>query len=100
MQALGMVPGTGASVAATASSVGTTIDCTGCDALYIVNTSTTLHVSVRFGVGEQTAVLATDIPIPGMGHVLVGCNEAVTHVAAIGSAAGPTTVRFMPVRRG
>lgn len=100
MRPLGVVPGTSASVSATASSVGGTITCTGCDALYIANTSATLYVAVRWGVGAQTAVLATDIAIPPMGQVLVAINEAVTHVAAIGSAAGPTVVRFTPVLRG
>ena len=100
MRALGFVPGTGVTVSATGSSVGGTIDCTGCDAMWIVNTSTTLNVSVRMGTGAQTAVLTTDMPLAPLQGVLVGCNEAVTHVAAIGSAAGPTAVRFMPIRRG
>jgi len=100
MRALGFVPGTGVTVSATASSVGGTIDCTGCDALWVVNTSTTVNVSVRMGTGAQTAVLTTDLSIPPLRSVLIGVNEAVTHVAAIGSAAGPTAVRFMPIRRG
>lgn len=100
MMPLGVVPGSGASVSATASSVGAALDCTGCDALHIVNTSATLYVAARWGVGAQTAVLATDIAIPPQSQVVVGINPAVTHVAAIGSGAGPTVVRFTPVRRG
>jgi hypothetical protein len=55
---------------------------------------------VRMGTDAQTAVLTTDLSIPPLRSVLIGVNEAVTHVAAIGSAAGPTAVRFMPIRRG
>ena len=100
MRALGFVPGSGITVAATASSVSGTITMTGCDAIWIVNTSTTLHVSVSMGVGAPTATLAGDLSIPPATGVLVAANEAVTHVAAIGSGAGPTAVNFMPIRRG
>ena len=97
---LGVVPNTGVTVAATGSSVSGAITCTGCDALYIVNTSESLHVAVAWGVGAPTATLAADLNIPPRGTVLVGINPAITHVAAIGSGAGPTSVRFMPVLRG
>ena len=100
MRALGFVPGTGITVAATASSVSGAITMTGCDAIWVVNTSTTLNVSVAYGVGAPTATLAGDLTIPPMEGVLIAANETITHVAAIGSAAGPTAVRFMPIRRG
>jgi hypothetical protein len=100
MRALGFVPGTGITVAATASSVSGAITMTGCDAMWVVNTSTTVNVSVSMGVGAPTATLAGDLTIPPMTGVLIAANETITHVAAIGSAAGPTAVRFMPIRRG
>jgi hypothetical protein len=87
-------------VSATASSVGTTINMTGCDQIYVVNTSTTLNVAVRVGVGAQTAVLTTDVLIPPFGWIILAANPSVTHVAAIGSAAGPTIVQFSPMLRG
>jgi hypothetical protein len=55
---------------------------------------------VAWGVGAPTATLAGDIGIPPMGCIVVGINPQITHVAAIGSAAGPTAVRFTPVLRG
>jgi hypothetical protein len=94
-----VVPGTAVNVAATASSVAGTIDCTGCDAIRVANTSTTVHVAVRAGAGAQTAVLTTDLIIPPMGVEYIAANAQFTGVAAIGSAAGPTTVNFAPVRR-
>ncbi len=97
---LSVTPGTAVVVAATASSVGTTIDCTGCDAIYVSNTSATLHVGVRVGIGAQTASVTTDVIIPPMGQVILPANPTITHVAAIGSAAGPTTVNFAPIRAG
>lgn len=87
-------------VSATASSVGGTVDCTGCDAIYVTNTSVTLYVAVRAGVGAQTAVLTTDILIPPQGSILLPANDTTTGVAAIGSGAGPTVVGFSPIRRG
>ena len=87
-------------VSATASSAGGTVDCTGCDAIYVANTSATLYVAVRAGTGAQTAVLTTDIIIPPMGQVILPANDTITGVAAIGSAAGPTIVGFSPIRRG
>jgi len=88
------------SVSATASSVGSTsLVMTGGNALHIANTSATLYVSVRWGVGAQTAVLGTDLTIPPMGWVVVDVPPTTTAVAAIGSAAGPTAVVFTPVRQ-
>lgn len=100
MRALGFVPGTGITVAATGSSVSGAITMTGCDAIFVTNTSATLHVSVAIGVAAPTATLAGDLCIPPMSSVLVAANEAIANVAAIGSAAGPTAVMFMPIRRG
>jgi hypothetical protein len=100
MRALGFVPGTGITVAATGSSVSGAITMTGCDAIFVTNTSTTLHVSVAQGVGAPTATLAGDLCIPPGSSVLIASNATITHVAAIGSAAGPTAVMFMPIRRG
>lgn len=95
-----VVPGTAVNVAATVSSVGGTIDCTGCDVIRVTNTSTTLHVGVRAGTGAQTAVLTTDLVIAPLGTAYLPANATITHVAAIGSAAGPTTVNFAPIKRG
>ncbi|MBM3450545.1 MAG: hypothetical protein FJX78_06125 [Armatimonadetes bacterium] len=100
MKAIGILPGGSIVVSATGSSVGGTVDCTGCDEMYIVNTSATLYVAVRFGVGAQTAVITTDLILPPLGTVIVGVNSAITGVAAIGSAAGPTIVGFTPILRG
>ena len=94
------VPGLSVVVSATASSVGGTIDCTGCDAIRATNTSTTLYVAVRVGTGTQTAVLTTDVLIPPSASVILPANATITHVAAIGSAAGPTVVGFSPILRG
>ena len=94
------VPATSVVVSATASSGGGTIDCTGCDAIRAVNTSVTLYVAVRVGTGAQTAVLTTDPIIPPQGEIFLAANATITHVAAIGSAAGPTIVGFTPIRRG
>jgi len=96
---ISVVPGTAVNVAATASSVGGTITCTGCDAIRVTNTSTTLHVAVRVGAGAQTAVLTTDVVLAPMSSVILAANAQVTHVAAIGSGAGPTTVNFAPILR-
>ena len=50
-------------------------------------------------MGAQTATLGGDgITIPPMSHVLVETNNSITHVGAIGSAAGPTAVVFTPAR--
>ena len=92
--------GTSISVAATGSSVAGTIDCTGCDKIHVANTSATLYVSVKIGVGAQTAVLADNISIPPMGQIILAANATITGVAAIGSAAGPTVVKFTPLARG
>lgn len=93
-------PGGSIVVSATASSVGGTVDCTGCDAIYVANTSATLYVAVRAGTGAQTAVLTTDVVIPPMSSVVLPANDTITNVAAIGSGAGPTVVGFSPIRRG
>jgi|694.fasta_scaffold121983_2 hypothetical protein len=95
-----VVPGTAVNVSATASSVGGTIDCTGCDTVRVANTSATLHVGVRIGTGAQTAVLTTDVVLPPLGVAYLPANPLVDRVAAIGSGAGPTTVNFAPIRRG
>lgn len=100
MRPMGFVPGTGITVAATASSVSGAITMTGCNAIWVVNTSTTLNVSVAYGIGAPTATLAGDLTLAPMMGVLIAANETITHVAAIGSGAGPTAVRFMPIRRG
>ena len=97
---LAPIPGRSVAVAATASSVGGSIDCTGCDKIYVANTSATLFVAVRVGTGAQTAVLTTDIVIPPLGQIILGASALTTNVAAIGSAAGPTTVQFTPLTRG
>ncbi len=93
--------GSSTSVAATDSAVGGTITCpAGTNALHIANTSATLYVSCRWGVGAQTGVtLGDSFTLPPKGHRIVDVNgNTVTHVAAIGSAAGPTAVVFTPGR--
>jgi hypothetical protein len=100
VEVYGVAPGTSVSVSATASSVSGTIDCTGCDAVHVANTSATLYVSVQLGVGSATAVLGSDFTLPPMGWAVLGANAQITKVAAIGSAAGPTAVVFTPVKRG
>jgi hypothetical protein len=94
------VPGGSIVISATASSVAGTVNCTGCDAIYVTNTSATLYVGVRAGVGAQTASLTTDALVPPMGQIILPANEATTGVAAIGSAGGPTIVGFSPIKRG
>jgi len=88
------------SVSATASSVAGTITMPSlANALHIANTSATLYVTAKYGVGAQTATLGGDgITIPPMSQVLVEANNTITHLAAIGSAAGPTAVVFTPAR--
>jgi len=88
----------GAVVAATGSSVSGTITVpTGSNAMRITNTSATLHVSCEFGFGSApTAVLGTHLTLAPMESVIVAIGHGITHVAAIGSAAGPTNVAFMP----
>ena len=50
-------------------------------------------------MGAQTATLGGDgVTIPPMSQVLVETNNMITHLAAIGSAAGPTAVVFTPAR--
>jgi len=99
MQAFTPLPGA-TSVSATASNVQGTITMPSlANALHIANTSATLYVTAKYGVGAQTATLGGDgITIPPMSHVLVETNNTITHVAAIGSAAGPTAVVFTPAR--
>jgi hypothetical protein len=89
----------GVSVSATASSVSGTITVPAlANALYIVNTSATLHVGVAFGVGSAPTATIAALAIPPMGVLLIEIPQGgiVTHVAAIGSAAGPTAVVFTP----
>jgi hypothetical protein len=93
-------PGGSIVVSATAGSIGGTVACTGCDAIYAANTSTTLYVAVRAGVGAQTASLTTDVLIPPGGAVLLPANETTTGVAAYASGAGPAIVGFSPIKRG
>ena len=92
--------GASGNCAATGSSVGDTVTMGNGNALHIANTSATLYVSVRWGVGAQTAVLGDDLTLPPMSWVVVDVPNATTHVAAIGSAAGPTAVVFTPCRQG
>lgn len=99
MQAFTPLPGA-KSIAATASSVSGAITMPAlANALHIANTSATLYVTAAWAVGAPTATLGGDgITIPPLGQVLVETNSTITHVAAIGSAAGPTAVVFTPAR--
>lgn len=99
MQALGYTAGLAVNVAATASSVaGSIVVARPANAIRVTNTSATLHVAFRVGSSAQTAVLTTDMVLAPLQSVIIGANEQTTSVAAIGSAAGPTTVNFCPVR--
>ena len=100
MTCIGIVAhGRSISVAATASSVGSTsLNMADANSLHIANTSATLYACVRWGTGAQTAVLGQDLTIPPMGQVIVGAGPQITGVAAIGSGAGPTAVVFTPCR--
>ena len=66
----------------------------------IVNTNTTLHVGVTFGVTSATAVLpaagspANAIIVPANSTVIVDVPVGSNYVAMIGSAAGPSLVFF------
>jgi hypothetical protein len=89
----------GVSVSATGSSVSGTITVPAlANALYIVNTSATLYVGVAYGVGGAPTATLPALTIPPMGCLLIEIPQGgiVTHVAAIGSAAGPTAVTFAP----
>ena len=95
------IAGASDSVAATASSIqGTITMAKGLDGLHIANTSATLYVPIRVGTSAQTAILGDSLTIPPLGQVLVETprDTQIAHVAAIGSAAGPTAVVFTPVR--
>lgn len=87
-------------VSATGSNVQGTITMPpGANGLHIANTSATLYVTAKWGPSAQTATLGGDgITLPPMGQVLVEANDAIGHIAAIGSAAGPTAVVFTPAR--
>ena len=65
----------------------------------IYNPSTTVTVFVRFGADNTVAATTTtDMPIaPGRTEILSAAGD---WVAAIGSAAGPTTVYFTPGEGG
>ena len=89
--------GGGIVVSATGSSVGGTLALTSThNAIYVCNTSATLYVAVRIGTGSQTASITTDTIIPPMSAVILAANSLITGCAAIGSAAGPTIVGFIP----
>jgi hypothetical protein len=94
------VPGTSVVVSATGSSVSGTIDCTGCDAIRVVNASTTLYVAVRVGGAAPSASLTVDPIIPPGQEIFLAANAQTVGVAAIGSGGGPTIVGFTPIRRG
>ena len=90
-------PDGGTVVAATGSSVAGTVTCpVGTNAMRISNTSATLHVSVEWGTAAVTAVLATHLNLAPQESIIVAIPPTMGHVAAIGSAAGPTNVAFMP----
>lgn len=99
MRPLAVKPGNSTNVAATGSSVaGTLTPTVGMNACHVSNSSATLTVGVRIGVGAQTAVLTTDINIPPMSQVVLAMSPLDTGCAAIGSGAGPTAVVFTPCR--
>lgn len=91
----------GVIVSATASSVSGTITMPAvANALYVANTSAALHVGVAYGVGAAPTATLAGLTIAPLGAVLIEIPQGgiVTHVAAIGSAAGPTSVNFVPAR--
>jgi hypothetical protein len=83
-----------------ATSVSSPINCSGADAIHVVNTSTTLYVTVEAGSGAQTATLNQSVIVPPMGQIFIEANDKFDTVAAIASGAGPTIVGFAPILRG
>lgn len=70
----------------------------GTTAVHIANTSATLYVSVALAASGASTTLGGSLTLPPMGHIVIGCNEKIASVSAIGSAAGPTAVVFTPGR--
>lgn len=90
-------------VAATASSVsGAIVMPAIANALYVVNTSATLQVTVAYDTVAPTAVLFGGATLGPNQVLLLDAAPSTAFVAAIGSGAGPTNVIFTPacVRRG
>lgn len=90
----------GATIVSTsaAAAVGT-IDCTGCDKIYVAHTSATLSAWVGIGSSAVTADTTMTL-VPPMSQVILAANDKITNVGTLGTAAGPFTVSFMPLRRG
>ncbi len=98
MQAFTPLPGA-TSVSATASSVAGTITMPSlANALHIANTSATQSAEALINGFSASATLGAGLTIPPMSQVLVEANNTITHLAAIGSGAGPTAVVFTPAR--
>lgn len=87
-------------VSASGTSADEALVSTGTSAMMITNPSATLSVAVRWGVGAQTAVLATDMTIPPASYVIVAIAGNENMVAAIATGAGPTLVQFTPGNGG
>lgn len=82
-------------VAATASSVSGTLPGEADAGSCLVYNQGAVYVAVAFGKGSApTAVLTTDTPVPPNTEIVLGIPAGVTHVAAIGNGAGPSTVIF------
>lgn len=88
------------SVSATASNVAGAITMPAlANALYVVNTSTTVYVSIAYAASSASTTLGGGPTIPPGGAVLIEVPPGVIgSVSAIGSAAGPTAVVFTPAR--
>ncbi len=75
-----------------------------CRKARLVNTSTTVILYFQFGAGSATAVIPTPdnatgtacIVVPPLQDVVVDVPLGSTHVACIGSAAGPTLAYITP----
>lgn len=75
-----------------------------CRKARLVNTSNTIIVYFQFGAGSATAVIPTAdnatgtdcVVVPPLQSAIVDVPYGSTHVAAIGSAAGPTLAYITP----
>ena len=85
--------GASVTVAATASSVSGTLPGTAGGACLVYNNGS-VYVAVAFGKGAAPTATLNDTPIPPNTALVLSIPEDVTHVAAIGSGAGPSNVIF------
>ena len=94
---LAVLPGS-VTVNATASSVNSAITMNNANALLVVNTGSAYVTIATASGGTATATLGGGATLNPGASLLIEANPAVTSVAAIGSAAGPSAVVFTPCR--